>query len=121
MPDLIEDKTVEVSLNDGESLTDTNVNRPTIGTLGADEVYIYVNDGAGGRPDDYELHQDVADGPLRKTPTWDRHDTLKATETNNATSWMDPPVPYAMRVNVVNRSGGQATFRIRVVSIQRGE
>ena len=121
MPDIIEDETVEVSLNDGESLTDTDVDRPSVGTLGADEVYIYVNDGAEGVPDDYELHQDVADGPLRKNPTWDRHDTLKATETDNATSWTDAPVPYAMRVNVVNRSGGQTTFRIRVVSIQQGE
>lgn len=120
MADSISEQVAEATLSAGESLSDAGVDLPAVSTQGADSVYIYVNDGAGGKPASYELQQDVADSPIRKNPTWDPHDTVTASDTDNSVSWMDDPVPWAMRVDIVNRSGSQDAFRVRVVAVQKG-
>lgn len=108
-------KTNSETLADGESLS------VSVGIGGADYVATIVGDGAGGAPPVYDIRwqqrpstrDDDGNGEWMATSD---PSAAEATGTT-ATWWRDKtPTPSEWRATITNQSGGDATFRLRVIS-----
>lgn len=120
MPPNVDADAVAAELAADQALSDVVDDLPAVVTLGAETLWIHVNDGAGGRAAAYELRQASSSVHLGHDPgeeKWRSYDTIPASMTDRALSWSDVPVPWAMRADVVNRSSAPATYRVRLTSV----
>lgn len=77
------------------------------------DVIVLIDDGSGGAPAGYELVVEVYD---EDDGTWMQYASEGSDSSpETARSWVDPAIPDKMRYRLINRSGGSATFRMRLL------
>ena len=106
--------------SDSDSYDDTIVaggsTTLSVRTVDADSVVLLIDDGTkDGFPSSYDLTQRVLSVEHNEYQFYD-----EVTE-ETARSWEDPAVPTDMEYEITNVSGGDATFRISVISYQSGD
>lgn len=101
-----------VTLADSESVT------LDISTLHCTDVITQIGDGSGGPPPGYELEQRVYS---KEADEYLQYDSVGSDADPETTpSWTDSALLTRWKTVLYNRSGGEATFRIRTVSVGEG-
>ena len=113
MTKFIQEAVVEVTLADGQSLADADVDPPELASDRMDQIFTYVDDGDRGHPAAYDLSQYLLSEEL---DGWMLHDSVSNSTTR---AWRDESIPERWRTDLTNVSGGEATFRLRTVGVER--
>jgi len=104
---------VELELAAGSTLSGTD-SYLEVDTEYADDLYIFVDDGAGGAPATYDLSIEVYSHEI------DGWVTYENTTGSTAFSFKDDAIPLKMRIDITNQSGAAATYRAVLVSTTTG-
>lgn len=84
----------------------------TVDTANAKNVYVFVDDGAGGSPASHDL--------LHEVRVSDSAGFMQESEATGSTSRFHKfdGIPFESQVTLTNQSGGAADYRLRVVSVR---
>lgn len=75
-------------------------------------IITFIDDGAGNAAATYDLLQEVYSAGFND---WQFYDEVTG---ETARSWQDEAIPQKHRATIANQSGGQATYRIRIVVLE---